>query len=234
MVFPEHSLFSALPGGQGNSSIRTTGRSSDKLHGNGGHGSQPQTTNDPILAVSQLVVLLQQIVARNVDPNETAVLTVGLINGGTAVNIIPGEASCSGVSRFYNNEVGATIRERCRSIARGVESLSGCHIDVNVLEGYACVNNDTALISQIESSLDAELGPEGHFRLASPFSASEDFSAYGSTGLPLALMWLHGTPEGGTVYPLHHPKCTLKSDLIPTGAAGLCRIAVDYLRGPEV
>ena len=75
-----------------------------------------------------------------------------------------------------------------------------------------------------------ELGEDVTLFLDEPFSGSEDFSYYSiHSGVPCALMWLNAYPEGGEVYPLHNPKCVMQSDIIKTGAAGMARIAVEFL-----
>ena len=201
-----------------------------KVHGKSGHGSQPHTANDAILAVSQLIVMLQQVVSRNVDPLKTAIFSIGLLSGGTAVNIIPGEAAASGVARYYDNELSDVIRERVLDIAEGVGKLSGCSIDVDIKQGYRCVENDADLIDLIDGAVKAELGEDAAFEMAEPFSGSEDFSYFGIHGqVPGALLWLQAYPEGGEVYPLHNPKCCMTSDIIREGAAGMARIAVEFL-----
>ena len=128
------------------------------VHGKSGHGSQPHTANDAILAVSQLIVMLQQIVSRNIDPLKTAIFSIGLLSGGSAVNIIPGEARAEGVARYYDNQSAEVIREKALDIAEGVGKLSGCQIDVTVQKGYACVENDGNIIDFIEGAVKAELG----------------------------------------------------------------------------
>ena len=107
------------------------------VHGKTAHGSQPQNGNDAILALSQLIVLLQQVVSRNTDPLKTAILSVGTISGGSRVNIIPDYATAGGCFRYYDNETAKVIRENTFAIAKGVETLSGCKVDVQALTGYA-------------------------------------------------------------------------------------------------
>ena len=200
------------------------------VHGKSGHGSQPHTANDAILAVSQLIVMLQQIVSRNIDPLKTVIFSIGLLSGGSAVNIIPGEARAEGVARYYDNQSAEIVRQKALDIAEGVSKLSGCQIDVTVQKGYACVENDGELIDFIDGALKAELGEDASFAMEEPFSGSEDFSYYSiHSGVPGALMWLHAYPEGGVVYPLHNPKCCMQSDIIKNGAAGMARIAVEFL-----
>ena len=200
------------------------------VHGKSGHGSQPHTANDAILAVSQLIVMLQQIVSRNIDPLKTVIFSIGLLSGGSAVNIIPGEARAEGVARYYDNQSAEVVRQKALDIAEGVSKLSGCQIDVTVQKGYACVENDGELIDLIDGAVKAELGEDASFEMEEPFSGSEDFSYYSiHSGVPGALMWLHAYPHGGEVYPLHNPKCVMQTEIIKNGAAGMARIAVEFL-----
>ena len=162
------------------------------VHGKTAHGSQPQNGNDAILALSQLIVLLQQVVSRNTDPLKTAILSVGTISGGSRVNIIPDYATAGGCFRYYDNETAKVIRDHTFAIAKGVETLSGCKVDVQALTGYACVENDDKLIDLISETLTEELGENSVVWLDEPSSGSEDFSYYGlATGTPAALMWLN-------------------------------------------
>lgn len=198
--------------------------------GKSAHGSQPQTGNDAILAISQLIVMLQQVVSRNIDPLKSAILTVGTIGGGTAVNIIPGNATAGGVFRYYDNETAKVINEKTNDIARGIEAISGCKVEVDAKTGYACVYNDEELADIGVEAVKDELGDDAVLMLDEPASGSEDFSYYGvSTGKPAMLMWLNAEPYTEEIYPLHSPKCVMKHEIIKTGAAGLASIAVRYL-----
>ncbi len=200
------------------------------VHGKTGHGSQPHTGNDAILAISQLIVLLQQVVARNIDPLKTAVLTIGTISGGTAINIIPGEATCGGVFRYLDNESAEVIKEHTFDIAKGVESVSGCKIDVKALRGYACVDNDADLVDLACDAITAELGEGATEMLDHPESGSEDFSQYSITSnVPSAFMWVNAEPYTDSVYPLHSSKCCMKTDIIKKSAPAMARMAVEFL-----
>ena len=201
------------------------------VHGKTAHGSQPQNGNDAILAMSQLIVLLQQIVSRNTDPLKTAILSVGTISGGSRVNIIPDYATAGGCFRYYDNETAKVIRENTFAIAKGVETLSGCKVDVQALTGYACVENDDKLIDLISETLTEELGENSVVWLDEPSSGSEDFSYYGlATGTPAALMWLNCEQyTGEETYALHSSKCIFKPEAIKAGAEGFVSIAIKYL-----
>lgn len=201
------------------------------VHGKTAHGSQPQNGNDAILALSQLIVLLQQVVSRNTDPLKTAILSVGTISGGSRVNIIPDYATAGGCFRYYDNETAKVIRENTFAIAKGVETLSGCKVDVQALTGYACVENDDKLVNLISETLTEELGENSVVWLDEPASGSEDFSYYGlATGTPATLMWLNCEQyTGEETYALHSSKCIFKPEAIKAGAEGFVSIAIKYL-----
>lgn len=203
------------------------------IHGKTAHGSMPHTGNDAVLAASQLIVMLQQVVSRNVDPLKTAILTVGTINGGTAINVIPDYVYAGGVFRYYDNDTAQVIKEHTFDVAKGVESISGCKIEVTALPGYRCVDNDSDMVDLCEAALKEELGEDACFFMDEPASGSEDFSYYSlCSGIPCSFMWLNTPPIVGTeLSPLHSSKCAMSSESIRPGAAGLASIAVKYLNG---
>lgn len=203
------------------------------IHGKTAHGSMPHTGNDAVLAASQLIVMLQQVVSRNVDPLKTAILTVGTINGGTAINVIPDYVYAGGVFRYYDNDTAQVIKEHTFDVAKGVESISGCKIEVTALPGYRCVDNDSDMVDLCEAALKEELGEEACFFMDEPASGSEDFSYYSlCSGIPCSFMWLNTPPIVGTeLSPLHSSKCAMSSESIRPGAAGLASIVVKYLNG---
>ena len=196
------------------------------VHGKTAHGSQPQHGHDAVLALSQFIPLLQQVVSRNVDPLRTAILTVGTISGGSAINIIPDFATAGGVFRYYDNETAKVIYENTCAIAKGVELVSGCKIDIDSKQGYACVVNDDALV---DLALET-LGTENVMMMDEPASGSEDFSAYSLlTGVPSCFMWLRTGSLTDGVYSLHSSKCVLSSEAIKVAADGFTSIAINYL-----
>ena len=156
---------------------------------------------------------------------------VGTISGGSRVNIIPDYATAGGCFRYYDNETAKVIRDHTFAIAKGVETLSGCKVDVQALTGYACVENDDKLIDLISETLTEELGENSVVWLDEPASGSEDFSYYGlATGTPAALMWLNCEQyTGEETYALHSSKCIFKPEAIKAGAEGFVSIAIKYL-----
>lgn len=200
------------------------------VSGKGGHGSQPQTTTDPILTAAQTIVMLQQIVARRVDPMEMAVFSLGSIHGGDAPNVIPAEVKFGGVSRAYSDEIRQVITQQVMDIAKGMEAASGNVIDVYHYEGYPSVFNDEGLIRLASHAIGAELGTDAVIPLPSPMPFSEDFSYYSKmSGIPGAYLILYGGHEGELVS-LHHPKCAMKEEAMTAGISALASVALAFLK----
>ena len=104
------------------------------VQGKGGHGAVPHTACDPIVAASQMIVSLQNIVSRNVDPEESAVLTVGMIKGGDAFNVIPDSVRFAGTVRTYSRKVQQHIRASLERVLSGVASATGTEAELRYEE----------------------------------------------------------------------------------------------------
>lgn len=200
------------------------------VKGQGGHGSTPHHTTDPILCAAQMIVAMQQIVARRVDPMETAVMSIGSIHSGDAPNVIPGEVKFGGVSRAFNEEVRETIRAQMFDIARGMEAISGNSVEIYHYYGYPAAYNDPELIASARAALAAELGEENLVDLTQPATFSEDFAYYHKEcGVPSAFMLLYAGHEGEGLYPLHNARCAMKEEVMPVGVRTLATVALDFL-----
>lgn len=109
--------------------------------GPGGHGSMPNKVPDPILAAAEIIVMLQQVQARAVPPLDASIIMMNKIQGGHAPNIIADKVTMVGNARAYKAEVRKIIEETVYKIARGVEEISGCKVQVNATFGYdPCFN----------------------------------------------------------------------------------------------
>ena len=198
--------------------------------GQNAHGSQPQNGHDAILALAQFIVNAQQIVARRVDPLKTAIVSIGVIKGGEAVNIIPGSASMEMVCRTYGEEARAIIRDQILKIAHGIEEYSECRLDVEHIEGYSSVENDPKLIAIADEAVTEELG-EGYMDyLDEPLSFSEDFGRYGqAAGVPSLFMLLNAGYLGTAPYSLHDSRCTFKEEALEYGVTAMVATAKKIL-----
>lgn len=199
-----------------------------KVHGKSSHGSQPQNANDAILAATQINLLLQQLQARNISPLDTCILSMNLIQGGTAINIIADECYMEGALRAYTQEARTIATQKIRDICRGVETLSGCNIDADISLGYDACYNDEALVDLIVDALDEE----NYYILKEPMSFSEDYSFFGTkTGKPSVLMFLNaGHAPGMKASVLHRSDCTFDENAMKYGMTAMIRSALAFLK----
>lgn len=154
------------------------------VYGRGGHGSTPHLVIDPIVIASRIVTTLQTIVAREVNPLDSAVVTVGTFHAGTKRNIIPDEAKLELTVRTYKPEVQARVIEAIQRIAKAEAAAAGAPreplIDLRPHEGYEVVKNDPALTARLAAMLRASLG-DGRVTDLDPVMGSEDFGVFGAT-----------------------------------------------------
>jgi hippurate hydrolase len=185
-----------------------------KVFGRGAHGASPHKSIDPVVLASLMVMDLQTIVSRSVDPIESAVLTVGSIHGGTKHNIIPDEVTMQITLRTFKDEVRKLIHRRIKEIAKGVAVSAGLPGDlypqVIIPELSTEPNfNDPDLVDEMIGSATKMLG-DVNVVAASPQMVAEDFSRYGQTEhkIPTVLFWL------GTI-PTEREKAAKRGESIP-------------------
>ena len=149
-----------------------------EIVGRSSHGAYPDRGEDAILCACQVVTALQSIVARNVSPLESAVLTIGKIEGGRASNILCDRVTLTGTLRTANRELRDKMLARIRSIARGVSEGMGQTANVSLSEGYAALVNDESHAERVLSAARRLLGAENVFVKAAPSMGGEDFSYF--------------------------------------------------------
>jgi len=187
------------------------------VKGGGGHAAQPHLAADTLLATSELVVQLNTIVARAIDPCESALLTVTRIQGGFSHNMIPAEASITGTVRTFSPTVQDIMEKRLREITTHITAAHGLTADIHYRRYYpATVNSapeaELALHAAQQAGLSASVA-------AHPALTSEDFS-FMLAALPGAYLWL-GSAES---YPLHHSAYDFNDAVIPYGVGWLCEV----------
>lgn len=158
------------------------------LSGKSGHAAYPHQANDMIVAASELMVQLQTIVSRNVDPVQGAVLTIGKINGGTIRNVIAGQVTLQGTIRGLNQTMIETVKKRIIQICNGIEMGFNCQINVDINQGgYYPVNNDKKLTSRFINFM--ENNSTISFQETLPAMTGEDFG-YILNHYPGTMFWL--------------------------------------------
>jgi amidohydrolase len=158
------------------------------MTGSPGHAAYPHLTRDPILALAQFVVAVQQLVSRNTDPMQPAVVTVGAMAAGEATNAIPGTATARGTMRSVTETDRERLHERLREVANGIALAHGCTVDVAIVRGEPVLDNDPGLAASTAALL-TRLGATVTEPLRT--CGADDFSFYG--GIAPALMLFVGT-----------------------------------------
>ena len=146
------------------------------VKGRGGHGSAPHLAADPVVAAAHIVLALQTIVSRNVDPREMAVISVGAIHGGDAPNVIPGSVLMRLTVRAYRPEIRAMLRERITALVQAQAATLGVQAEVDYHWRYPALVNDVASTDFARQVALDWLGEEGLMPNLQPLTGSEDFS----------------------------------------------------------
>jgi amidohydrolase len=173
------------------------------VEGTGGHGAYPHRTHDPILALSHVIVALQSLVSRRLDPMHSGVFSVGWTRAGSAENVIPEAAKAGATLRALQPEDREPLREATREIVEATARAHGCVARVEITKGEPATVNDPSLAESARALL-----PEAGLDPAPPMRScgSDDFGFYGSLAPALMLfVGLDGAPDTER-YPLHHPR----------------------------
>ncbi|WP_137134287.1 M20 aminoacylase family protein [Rhizobium sp. FKY42] len=197
------------------------------IHGKGGHASRPHLSIDPIVAACSLVVSLQTVVSRSIDPTQTAVVTVGAIHSGDAANVIPESAMIRLSIRSFDASIRKLLEQRIRTLASSVAAGHGAEAGIDYVRGTPVVSNSEAETEFIKTIASELVGPE-KVGVCPLIPGSEDF-AYMLEELPGAFIRLgNGIESAG----LHNPKYNFCDANIPVGAALWARLAERFLADP--
>lgn len=158
------------------------------IRGRGGHGAQPDQTIDPVVIAAKLILDLQTIVSRELNPTDPAVITVGSIHGGTKHNIISDECKLQLTVRSYSDEARAHLAEAIRRKAFAAAASAGAPDPiVEQSEGTPSLYNDPELTDRLRPVLSNALGEE-NLEVKQPSMGGEDFGRYGRAGVPIQMM----------------------------------------------
>jgi hippurate hydrolase len=207
--------------------------------GKGGHGAYPHTTVDPIVIASRFVVAVQTLVARENNPVDPAVVTVGSFHAGTKHNIIPDDARLQLTVRSYKEEVRKALIDGITRLAKAEAAASRApkEPEVKVTEGTPATYNEPKLVSRVVPALKRALGEQAVIE-SPPVMGGEDFSEYGRAGVPAFFWWVGAVEpsrveaakkEGTTLPSLHSPLFAPHPSALRTGAASLTAAALELL-----
>jgi amidohydrolase len=184
-----------------------------KIEGHGGHAARPHKCIDSVLVGAQLIMALQQIVARNVDPLESAVISMCEFHAGNARNVIPQTAELRGTVRTLTPEVGELVEKRVREVVAGVAQITGAKIDLRYECGYPVTVNHAAQ-TEFATQVAREVAGEANVHETPPLMGAEDFS-YMLEARPGAFIFCGNGDSAG----LHHPAYNFNDEAILYGTS---------------
>lgn len=196
--------------------------------GKGGHAAIPQETVDPIPIGAQVVMALQQIVSRNVDPFDPAVVSVTEFHAGTTNNVIPGTARLAGTVRTFDATLRKRIPEIMERVIKGVCAAHGATYQLTFDRGYRPVVNDPAVCARLAQVVERTFGPNVLLPTR-PTMGGEDFSAYLQKAPGVFAFIGAGNAVEEIVYPHHHPRFNINEASLAIGLRYLTAATLDLL-----
>jgi amidohydrolase len=198
------------------------------ITGKGGHGAVPHLAVDPVLAASQIVTALQSIPARNVSPLQSAVISVTMIHGGDAFNVIPPTVELQGTIRTFEPAVRQHVLERFQGIITGVGEALGCTVDIDVQSLTPSVINEPDLAARVQK-VATRILPEDEVAVNFCTMGSEDM-AFMMQKVPGCFFFVgSANAEKGLNAPHHHPRFDVDEAALPKAAALMAAAAADFL-----
>ncbi len=214
-------------------SMASSDYASITLQGVGGHGAMPHTTADTVVAAASIVMALQTVVSRNVDPLQTAVVTVGALHAGQANNVIPDQARLELSVRALDPQVRTLLRERICELVQLQAASFKVRAEIDWREGYAVLVNapgPTRLATEVALEL---FGPERVHTEAQPLTASEDF-AFMLEKVPGCYFLVgNGGPGTAGACMVHNPGYDFNDEIIEPAAAFWAQLVARYLVAGE-
>ena len=199
-----------------------------RIIGRGGHGAIPDMTVDPVIAAANIVNALQTIVARNVAPLETAVVSVTSIHGGTAFNVIPPEVKLEGTLRSFDTGVRQKVVERFEQITRGVGEGMGCQVEVNIKRITPPLVNNETITSKVQETAQRLLS-ESQLDTGYQTMTAEDM-AFMQERVPGCFFFVGSNDKARHLdYGHHHPKFDFNEEALIRGSALMAAAAMDIL-----
>jgi amidohydrolase len=197
------------------------------LTGRGGHGATPMLTADPVVCGAQIITALQTIVSRNVDPLDTAVVSVTQMHTGDADNVIPQYAELRGTFRAYNTPTRDLMATRITAIAQQIALAMDCTAEVEIAHKTKPVSNDSNVVQQITPVMQAAVN--GLTFVQTRTMGAEDMGEFMSD-IPGAYFFVGAHVAGRDLnHGHHHPLFEIDEDALPLGVALLSAAAASYL-----
>ncbi len=198
------------------------------IMGKGAHGAAPHTGHDPVLAGAQIVTALQSIVARNVDPLDSAVVSVTQFIAGDAFNVIPPTAKLCGTVRTYNAKTRSMVMQRMEEVVTGIAQAMNCSAEMEFLETTPVVDNDPEIAGRVQEVV----------RRLLPGSLDVNERTMGSEDMALMMQDIPGcyffvgsaNAEKGLNAAHHNPLFDIDERALPRAAGLMASVAAEFLK----
>ncbi len=194
------------------------------IKGKASHASRPHLSNETISALAQLITKLNIIPSRKINPLEPALISIGIVQAGSAENVIPDKAYLRGTIRYYSKEVREAILDNMEKAKNSVDEFFGTDTSLYIIRGNEPVINDKSLVELIKKVVINYLGPESFEYLEYPSMGSEDFSEY----LKVVKKGCYFRVGVGGNYPLHNPLFKAPDEAIIYALTTLYGVAINY------
>jgi amidohydrolase len=196
------------------------------ISGKGGHGAHPDKTVDPFYLMSHVIIALNAMISRRINPFEPAVVSIGSVHGGFTENVIPESVNITGTLRYTDEAIHEQIREEIKRAFEIVKVLGGKY-ELSFLAGGPPMINDRLVSETIEKAGKDLLGEDNVHEIVKTLGA-EDFGEF-LKHAPGAMFTLGTQKAGHEEYLLHHPKFDLDERALPIGTAILVETAKRFL-----
>lgn len=198
-----------------------------RIKGRGGHAAHPESLVDPILVAGQAVNALHHIVGRNVGAHDAAVLSIGMIRGGTAFNIIPDEVELKGTVRAFDDEIRDRVMSRIEEVMTGVTAASGATYEFDDIYQSPVVMNDAEISSVVRRGAERAIGAENVIE-CEPTMGGDD-QAYFQKEVPGCYFIVGGGNAGAGFGPHHSATFGFDERALEVGLRVMTESALEYL-----
>jgi len=203
------------------------------IKGKGGHAAMPNQCIDPVVVGAQIISALQSVVARNVAPLDSAVVSITMVNAGFASNIIPDDMELTGSLRYFSKEVGDEVKEKIKNIVEGVSHSMGASAAFESVPNYPATINIPKHAELCANAAAMVVGENNVLRNEQPTMGSEDF-AFLLNASEGAYIWIgnglvpEDSPKGGCM--LHNTQYDFNDEILPIGASYWVQLVQNILQ----
>jgi len=203
------------------------------IKGKGGHAAMPDQCIDPVVVGAQIISALQSVVARNVAPLNSAVVSITMVNAGTVSNVVPDDMQLTGSLRYFSKEVGNEVKENIKNIVEGISQSMGASATFESLPNYPATINTPKHAELCANAAAMVVGKNNVLRNEQPTMGSEDF-AFLLNALEGAYIWIgnglvpEDSPKGGCM--LHNTQYDFNDEILPIGASYWVQLVQNILQ----